>query len=87
MTLVYLLSMFLLNMITQVLLIFKKILCCYSRTKHIEIRHYFPRDHAQKIDITLEFISIKDQLTDIFTKLLIEDQFVEIRGQLRVISI
>ncbi|RVW37819.1 Retrovirus-related Pol polyprotein from transposon RE1 [Vitis vinifera] len=27
----------------------------HSRTKHIEIRHHFLRDHAQKGDITLEF--------------------------------
>nr|CAN63282.1 hypothetical protein VITISV_010198 [Vitis vinifera] len=27
----------------------------HSRTKHIEIKHYFLRDHAQKGDITLEF--------------------------------
>ncbi|RVX22856.1 Retrovirus-related Pol polyprotein from transposon RE1 [Vitis vinifera] len=29
----------------------------HSKTKHIEIRHHFLRDHAQKGDITLEFIS------------------------------
>ena len=51
----------------------------HSRTKHIEIRHHFIRDHAQKGDITLEFISTKDQLVDIFTKLLSEEQFVDIR--------
>ena len=44
----------------------------HSRTKHIEIRHHFLRDHAQKGDITLEFVSIKDQLSDIFTKPLSE---------------
>ena len=44
----------------------------HSRTKHIEIKHHFLRDHAQKSDITLEFVSIKDQLSDIFTKPLSE---------------
>ena len=44
-----------------------------SRTKHIEIRHNFFRDHAQKGDITLEFVSTKDQLADIFTKPLSEE--------------
>ena len=56
-------------------------------TKHIEIRHHFLRDHAQKGDITLEFVRTKDQLADIFTKSLSEEQFVEIRRQLRVISL
>ena len=32
----------------------------HSRTKHIEIRHHFLREHAQKGDITLEFVSTKD---------------------------
>ena len=59
----------------------------HSRTKHIEIRHYFLRDHAQKGDITLEFVSTKDQLVDIFTKPLSEEQFVDIRRQLVVISL
>ena len=32
----------------------------HSKTKHIEIRHHFLRDHAKKGDITLEFVSTKD---------------------------
>nr|CAN62460.1 hypothetical protein VITISV_035911 [Vitis vinifera] len=59
----------------------------HSRTKHIEIRHHFLRDHAQKGDITLEFESTKDQLADIFTKPLSEEQFSDIRRQLGVISL
>ena len=59
----------------------------HSRTKHIEIRHQFLRDHAQNGDIILEFVSTKDQLADIFTKPLSEKQFVDIRRQLGVISL
>ncbi|WKA11357.1 hypothetical protein VitviT2T_028863 [Vitis vinifera] len=59
----------------------------HSRTKHIEIRHHFLRDHAQKGDITLEFVSTKDQLADIFTKPLSEEQFSDIRRQQGVISL
>ena len=40
----------------------------HSRTKHINIRHHFLRDHAQKSDITLKYVSTKDQFADIFTK-------------------
>ena len=58
----------------------------HSRTKHIKIKHHFLRDHAQKGDITLEFVSTKDQLADIFTEPLSEEQFVYIRRQLRVFS-
>ena len=59
----------------------------HSKTKHIEIRHHFLRDHSQKDDITLEFVSTKYQLADIFTKPLSEEQFVDIRRQLGVISL
>nr|CAN82347.1 hypothetical protein VITISV_040746 [Vitis vinifera] len=59
----------------------------HFRTKHIDIRHHFLRDHAQKGDITLEFVSTKDQLADIFTKPLSEEQFVDIRRQLGVICL
>ena len=59
----------------------------HSRAKHIEIRHHFLRDHAQKGDITLEFVSTKDQLADTFTKPLSEEQFVDIIRQLGVISL
>ena len=58
----------------------------HFRTKHIEIRHHFLRNHAQKDDITFEFVSTKDQLADIFTKLLSEEQFVDNKRQLGVIS-
>ena len=40
----------------------------HSRTKHIEIRHHFLRDHVQKGDCILEIVDTKNQLTDIFTK-------------------
>ena len=59
----------------------------HSRTKYIEIIYHFLRDHAQKGDITLEFVSTKYQLANIFTKHLSEEQFVDIRRQLRVISL
>ncbi|RVW86671.1 Copia protein [Vitis vinifera] len=37
----------------------------HSRTKHIEIRHHFLRDHAQKGDITLEFgFDLKPKVSD-----------------------
>ena len=54
----------------------------HSRTKHIEIRHHFIRDHVQNEDIVLEFIPTEDQLADIFTKPLNFDRFEQIRGEL-----
>ena len=40
----------------------------HSRTKHIDIRHHFIRDHVAKNDISLEGVRTEDQLVDIFTK-------------------
>ena len=44
----------------------------HSRTKHIEIRYHFLRDHVQKEDISF-FFSTEKQLVDIFTKPLNEE--------------
>ena len=47
----------------------------HSRTKYIEVRHHFIRDHIENQDVELRFISTDHQLTDIFTKPLAEDRF------------
>ena len=54
----------------------------HSRTKHIEIRHHFIRDHVQNSDILLEYVCTDNQLADIFTKPLDETKFTKIRGEL-----
>jgi hypothetical protein len=41
----------------------------HSRTKHIDIRHHFLRDHEAKGDIALRHVSTERQLADIFNKL------------------
>jgi len=54
----------------------------HSRTKHIEIRHHFLRDHVQKKDCVLKFVDTKNQLADIFTKPLPKETFFAIRREL-----
>ena len=39
----------------------------HSRTKHIEIRHYFIRDEVAKNNFKIIFINSKNQIDDIFT--------------------
>jgi hypothetical protein len=39
----------------------------YSRTKHINIRHHFLRDHEAKGDIELHHVNTENHLADIFT--------------------
>nr|KYP56316.1 Copia protein [Cajanus cajan] len=40
----------------------------HSRTKHIEIKHHFIRDHVQKGMFELIYVKTEEQLADIFTK-------------------
>jgi hypothetical protein len=40
----------------------------HRRTKHIDIRYHFLRDHQQRRDIEIAYVSTKEQLADIFTK-------------------
>ena len=57
----------------------------HSRTKHIEIRHHFIRDHITKGDIELKFIETSRQLADIFTKPLGIDSFNSLVRELGMI--
>ena len=56
----------------------------YARTKHIDVRHHFIRDHQQKGDILIESVGTKDQLADIFTKSLDEKRFCKLRNELNI---
>nr|XP_043633191.1 uncharacterized protein LOC122604363 [Erigeron canadensis] len=47
----------------------------HSRTKHIDIRYHFIRDHVMKEDVELHFIPTENQLADLFTKPLDENRF------------
>jgi hypothetical protein len=58
----------------------------HNRTKHIEIRHHFLRDHVTKGDIDLSHVRSEEQLADIFTKPLDEKRFCELRNELNVID-
>jgi hypothetical protein len=58
----------------------------HSRTKHINIRHHFLRDHQQKGDIDVYHISTENQLADIFTKPLDEKRFCRLRSELNVLD-
>ena len=58
----------------------------HSRTKHIEIRHHFIRDHVARGDIELAYVPTKDQLADIFTKPLDEARFTYLRNELNIVD-
>ena len=58
----------------------------HSRTKHIDIRHHFFRDHMNKGDTKIDGIGTDDQLADIFTKPLDESLFYKLRNELNIID-
>ncbi|WVZ92708.1 hypothetical protein U9M48_038754 [Paspalum notatum var. saurae] len=54
----------------------------HSRTKHIDARFHFLRDHYEKGDIDLFHVVTQNQLADIFTKPLAFSTFVRLRCEL-----
>ncbi|XP_074291616.1 secreted RxLR effector protein 161-like [Silene latifolia] len=58
----------------------------HSRTKHIDIRHHFLRDHVEKGQIRLKFCRTEDQIADIFTKPLEREQFVKLRLEIGLLD-
>jgi hypothetical protein len=54
----------------------------HSRTKHIDIRHHFLRDHEAKGDIALCHVSTERQ----FTKPLDEQRFYALRSELNILD-
>jgi hypothetical protein len=58
----------------------------HSLTKHIDIRYHFLRDHQQKGDIDVFYISTENQLADIFTKPLDEKTFSRLCSELNVLD-
>ena len=57
----------------------------HSRTKHIDVRHHFLRDHVEKGNIMLTHCRTEEQLADIFTKGLSRLPFQHLRVRLGLI--
>jgi hypothetical protein len=58
----------------------------HSRTKHIDMRYHFLRDHQQRGDIKIAYVSTKEQLADIFTKPLDKKTFSKLRNELNILD-
>jgi hypothetical protein len=58
----------------------------HSHTKHIDIWYHFLRDHQQKGDIEIAYVSTHNQLADIFTKPLDEKTFSKLRIELNILD-
>jgi kynurenine formamidase len=58
----------------------------HNRTKHIDIRYHFLRDHQQKGDIKIIYFNTQNQLVDIITKPLDEKTFSKLRNELNILD-
>lgn len=56
----------------------------HARTKHIEVHCHFIREHILAGDINLVYVSIEDQIADIFTKALGAEKLHHFRTMLGV---
>ena len=57
----------------------------HSRTKHIDIRHHFIRQHITQKDIALEYIHTDENAADIFTKALPKSKHGHLANSLGVL--
>ena len=59
----------------------------HSRTKHIEIRHHFIKDHVSNGDCVVKFEETKLQLANIFTKPLQKERFFFLTNELGILDL
>ena len=59
----------------------------HSRTKHIDIRYHFIREHVTNGIVELHFVPTEDQIADIFTKPLDENTFSKLVSELGMLNI
>ncbi|CAH9094710.1 unnamed protein product [Cuscuta europaea] len=59
----------------------------HSRTKHIDLRYHFIKDHVEKGDIDMYFVSSELQLADLFTKALDEKRFQFLVSKLGMLNL
>ena len=52
------------------------------RSKHIDIRHHFLREHVENGTIVIKPVATKDQLADIMTKILGRQEFIRFRDMI-----
>jgi hypothetical protein len=58
----------------------------HSKTKHIPIKCHFLQEHVAEKNIRVEYVGTKEQVANIFTKLIPQESFEYLRQRIGVIS-
>jgi len=58
----------------------------HSKTKHIPIKFYFLREQVATSVVQLEYVATRDQIVDIFTKILAREPFEHLKKQIGVVT-
>ena len=64
-----------------------KNLVMHAKTKHIAIKYHYVRELVEDKQMKMEYVSSKEQIIDIFTKVLPKNNFEYLRGKLGVIPL
>jgi hypothetical protein len=59
----------------------------HNRSKHIDMRHHFIRDHVKSGAITLQWVPTEDQEADILTKALGKHPFQMLRDRVMGVAL
>ena len=58
----------------------------HSKTKHIDVRYHFIREHVKNGIVELHFVPTDKQIADILTKALDESTFTNLVGELGMLN-
>ena len=56
----------------------------HAKKKHIVIKYHYVRELVEDKEVKMEYVNLKEQIADIFTKPLPKDAFEYLRGKLGV---
>jgi len=59
----------------------------HSRAKHIDIQHHFIQEHVERGEVSLDYMSTKEMMADIFTKALPCKSFEKFQMNLGVLHV
>ena len=59
----------------------------HTKTKHIAIKYHYLRELVQDKEVKMEYVNTKEQIDDIFTKVLPKEAHEYLRGKIGIIPL